>query len=156
MFPDNITIKIYDKIKNKSVVGIAAKIRLFSNNKNDYYFILPLSDDKGCIVITKRWLREEIKKEKNMFIMDYSSELEECKSQIEIIIPDKNSLLQEISAMNLYQDILDVSDEEILKYKNASNYKYMARSELFILNTLKSDIEISMFIEEQNTQRHEI
>lgn len=152
IFPDNITIKILDKIRNTSVAGIAAKVRLFSNHKNDYYFILPLSDDKGCIVITKRWLSEEIKKEKNMFIMDYSSELEDCKSQIEIIILDKNSLSRAISAMELYQDELDISDEDILKYKNASNYKYTARSEVFILDSSKSDIEINMSIEEQGIQ----
>lgn len=84
--------------------------------------------------------------------MDYSSELEDCKSQIEIIILDKNSLSRAISAMELYQDELDISDEDILKYKNASNYKYTARSEVFILDSSKSDIEINMSIEEQGIQ----
>lgn len=150
IFPDIIRIKIIDKMISKPVYGIAAKIRLFSNHKNDYYFMLPLSDYKGYIVITRRWLIEEIGKVKDMFIMDYSSELEDCKSQIEIIILDNNSLSQAISAMNLYKDILGFSDGDILKYKKANNYKYIAKSEMFILNSLKSDIEISMGIVKLN------
>jgi len=86
IFPDTLSIIICEKDTKKPIANIAAKIKLFANHKNDYNFILPLSDERGNITITKDWLNEEIRKEQALFVMDYSSGLDDCKSQIEISI----------------------------------------------------------------------
>ena len=125
IFPDIIKILFLDKDSNKQISNIAAKIKVFANHKNDYNFILPLSDEMGYIKITKDWLMEEIEKEQELFVMDYSSILEDCEPLIEISVLDIEALSRAVNAMYLFQDATGISDDDIAKYKNADNSKYV-------------------------------
>jgi len=62
-FPDIIRVLILDKNSKNPISNIATTIKLFASRKNNYSFVLPLSDENGSIIITKDLLAEEIKRE---------------------------------------------------------------------------------------------
>lgn len=144
-FPEIIRIIIIDMNSKKPISNIASTIKLFARHKNNYNFILPLSDEKGCITIPKDWFEEEIKKEQALFIMDYSSLLEDCKSQIEISVLNDETISRTVNAMYLYQDATGISDEEIAKFITADNSKYFSCVESIKIEKRKTlDIEIAL------------
>jgi len=128
IFPDTLSIMICEKDTENPIANIAAKIKLFANRKNDYNFVLPLSDERGNITITNDWLKVEIRKEQALFVMDYSSGLDDCKSQIEISVLDTEALSRAVYAMYLYQESIGTTDAEIERYKNAQNSKFFPQS----------------------------
>ncbi len=123
-FPKVIRLNIHDSDTGKPIEKIVLKIRLYANHKNDYNFILPPSKEDGSIVIAREWLEEEIKKEQSLFVMDYASDLNDCKPKFSLSILDISALNRAIDAMHLYQEALKISDEEIEKYKQTNNGKY--------------------------------
>lgn len=145
-FPDTITIKFINTIDCKPIPKIAAKIKLFAKSKNDYCFLLPLSDDNGIITVSKDWLADEIRKDKELFIMDYSSSLEDCRSQIEIIVLDRDSISRAISAMILFKEITAISNREIFKYKDASNEKFVDKNKSVLEEINEMTDMINIFI----------
>ncbi|WP_339061222.1 hypothetical protein [Tepidibacillus marianensis] len=145
IFPDTIKIFVLDKDTKRPISNIVTKIKLFASSKNDYNFILPLSDERGCINITKDWLKEEVRKEQVLFVMDYSSMLDDCKPQIEISVLDTEDLSRAANAMYLFQDAIGISNDEIAKYKNAENSKYFPCVENIKLENVKSlDVNIPL------------
>ena len=147
IFPDIINILVLDDTK-KPISNIAIKIKLFASHKNDYNFILPLSDERGSIKITRDWLDEEIRKEQTLFVMGYSSMLDDCKPQIEITVLGIEELSRAVTAMHLFQEAIGVSDDEISKYKNAGNSKYFSCIKIIKLEGVKSlDVDIMLKLE---------
>jgi hypothetical protein len=134
IFPDTLSITFCENNTKKPIINIAAKIKLFANNKNNYNFILPLSDERGNIAITQDWLREEVRKDQNLFVMDYLSSLDGCKSQIEISVLEVEALSRAVDAMYLYKDFTGINDAEITRYKNAQNAKYFPTCNIFKFN----------------------
>jgi len=154
LFPDTIKILIFDENSQKLIPNIATKIKLFASNKNDYNFILPLSDERGCIKIRKDWLEEEIRKEQALFIMDYSSMLEDCKPQIELSIFDAESVSRAANSMCLFQDVTGISDDEISKFRTADNSRYFPRVENIKLEGTKTlSIEILLKARGQHSEQ---
>ena len=123
-FPETINIFVIDENTRKPISKIATKIKLFASRKNDYHFILPLSDEKGCIEVTRDWLKQEILKEQALFVMDYSSMLDDCKPQVEISVLGDEDLSRAVNAMYLFQSTIGISADEIDNYKNANNSMY--------------------------------
>jgi|GEM_PF-6861422 len=145
IFPEKIKILFLDKNSKSPVPNIATKIKLFANHKNNYNFILPLSNKTGYIQITKEWLEGEIKKEQSLSIMDYSSMLEDCKPQIELSVLDAKAISRAANAMCLYQDASDISDDEISKFRAAGNSMYFPFVEIIKLDGKRTlDIEITL------------
>ncbi|MDI6618799.1 MAG: hypothetical protein QME45_09025 [Clostridiales bacterium] len=145
VFPDIINIIICENYTGNPIPNIATKIRLFANRKNDYNFILPLSDETGNITVTKDWLKEEIKKEQALFIMDYQSGLDDCKSQIEISVLDIESLSRAINAMYIYQEYTGITDTEIKRYKESQNSRFFSWANIIKLND-NSKLDINIYL----------
>lgn len=145
IFPETISIIICEKDTKNPIANIATKIKLYANHKNNYNFILPLSDKRGNVTITKDWLKEEIRKEQALFVMDYSSGLDDCKSQIEITVLDTEALSRAVDAMYLYQESIGTTDAEIEKYKSAQNSKFVSWSNVIkFYDNSKLDINIPL------------
>lgn len=127
------------------IPNIATIVKLFANRKNNYNFLLPLSDERGRISITKNWLEKEIEKEQALFIMDYSSLIEDCKNYLEICVISDEEIKKTVNAMNLYKEATGISDEEITKLKQADNNKYYPDVRYINLEGAKIlDIEIAL------------
>lgn len=105
-------------------------LKLFANHKNDYFLIPAISNREGIIEITKEWINEEIKNTRNLFIMDYSSTLDDCQPMIEIKIMNKNEIEKAINGMKLYKKYLKISDKEIKDLSKADNEKYILVSKV--------------------------
>lgn len=123
-FPDLIKVIIVDNETKNPISNIAIIIKLFANKKNDYTFIPPISNKGGIIEISRTWLDEEIEKTRNLFIMDYSSKLDDCKLKIEIKILNKEEVKRVTEYMLQWKDIEKISDIEIASLSKAINWKY--------------------------------
>jgi hypothetical protein len=143
-FPKVIRFKINDKETGKPIEKIVLEIRLYANHKNDYYFILPPSNVNGDIVISREWLEEEIKKDKALFIMDYASDLDDCKPKFSLSLLDISALNRAIDAMYLYQEALKISNNEIEKFKQTNNEKYDTKDLDFIADREEMNISIKL------------
>jgi len=143
-FPNIIKIKILDHITQAPVNAMVMKIRLFANQKNDYSFILPLSDRNGNIVITKKWLENEIEKEQRLFPMDYSSNLSNCKSEFILSILDEEAINRAITAMCLFQKATQISDEYINQYTQTSNWRYCSKELCLVAEGKDMDVLINV------------
>jgi len=148
-FPGIINIHLFDSNSKKAISNILVTIKLFAKHKNNYNFILPLSNEKGCIEITKNWIKEEIKKDQSLFVMDYSSTLEECASKIEIEVLSEEALSRTVNAMYLFQSVTGITDEEIHIIKKCDNFKYFPKTFCFILDDT-DNFEIEIFIESKD------
>lgn len=148
VFPDTISILVLDEDTKKPISNIAVKIKLIASHKNDYNFILPLSDERGKIKITRDWLDEKIRKEQALFVMDYSSMLDVCKPRIEISVLGIEELSRTVNAMHLFQEAIGISDDEISKYEYAGNSKYFPCIKNIKLEGVKSlDVDIPLKLE---------
>jgi len=145
IFPELIRVNIINKNSMDPIMNIAVSIKLFANHKNDYNFVLPLTDANGCIEIRKDWLEAEIKKDMALFVMDYFSTLEDCKLQIEISVLSDDALKRTIKAMYLFKDVTGISDEDISKYISADNHKYFPCVENIKLDS-RSIFDIDIFL----------
>jgi len=122
---EEITIKITEQEANTPVSNIALLMKIAAQQKNGYNIMLPLSDENGEIHITWGWLSTEIDKERNAFIMDYSSGLPDCGQVIELNLLSVEDMQKTISAMKMYQEILSLSNEDIEKYDRSSNWMFL-------------------------------
>lgn len=86
MFPDIIEIRVTDSATGEPVCGIALMLILFADRKNDYHLLPQLTDLAGITRIDRSWIEQEIEKNLNFSIMDYSSRLIDCKRKIGINI----------------------------------------------------------------------
>lgn len=142
-FPNIININIREKSTNEPIDKIAVKIQLYAQRKNDYIFLLPLSNNDGNIEISKNWIEGQIKKEQSIFIMDYASNLDECKSKFSLTILDRLDLQKAIDGMILYQHAFGIEDKEIEGYKQANNEKYDCKKRLDFL-TKQGEMKITI------------
>jgi hypothetical protein len=145
-FPNLIKIQIIDENNKKLVSNIAIIIRLYAKRKNDYYFSF-LSDNIGIVETPKLILQKKILQEKSMFIMDYSSDLEDCKLKIGIGIMSTDEIAHTIYYMNNVKRYLEYDQKDIVKYSNSENYRYESVNKIFYLNKL-TDMNITFTIKQ--------
>lgn len=132
-FPDIIRVKVTDSMVGDPVCNVILNIMLFANHKNNYGFPLPLTNIKGIVEITKEWLSENVEQTRSIFIMDFSSTLEDCQPRFEIKIYDKDKTIGLIQAQKQYQKTLGISQKQINGYEHADNYKYCYAAKQFEL-----------------------
>jgi len=120
-FPLQIIIKAIESKSQKTVPDLIFQMTLFAEHKNNYSFILPKTDQKGEVVVTKEWIEKEIEKERNLFVMDYSSKLDECKKHIEIKLLNHDEIQKSIIGLNTYKNVLKIKEEYITSLNINSN-----------------------------------
>lgn len=131
-FPNLIKILIIDENSKKPASSIAISIRLFAKRKNDYYFTF-ISDNDGIIELHKSILQKKIIQEKSMYIMDFSSDLEDCELKLEIGIMNTEEITHIIDYLNQIKRFPEYNQIDIDKYTNLQNYKYDAVCRTFDL-----------------------
>ncbi|MBE5968404.1 MAG: hypothetical protein E7255_15870 [Lachnospiraceae bacterium] len=136
-FADNIEISIVNVETARPIPNIAIYVRLFAKHKNDY-FMTYISNESGKIIINKSELLSEIVKYKDMFPMDYSSDLEDCTSNIEIVLMQKSDITNKIKTMREWKDLLNIQNDEIAKLENVKNELYFPISKIIELGGRKS------------------
>jgi hypothetical protein len=83
-FPDQLTVVASDRRTGAPVANVALLLRLFAARKNDYGVGPLISDEKGEAVFARVECEFAIRRSKEMFLMDYHDNLEDCRPFIEI------------------------------------------------------------------------
>jgi hypothetical protein len=130
IFPNAIMIKILNNDDMNPIPNIAIKVKLFTKHKNDYYLIPEVSNSEGIIKISREWINNEIEKIKKLFSMDYSSELNDCELKIEIRIISGDEVIQAITSLNDWKNVIKTSGNQINNLAKAENKKFRPVSKL--------------------------
>jgi hypothetical protein len=133
IFPDNIKIIIINKDNEEPIPNIAVSIKLFATSKNDYGFILPFSNYHGIININKEWLLNKIKEERDFFVMDYSSNLDDCQPRFKLDVLDSDAIQRALKAQKLYKPYFGFTQETIDALLKVDNSKFTPVSEIIEL-----------------------
>jgi hypothetical protein len=133
LFPDHYLIRIIEKETQKPISDIVMRVTLFASQKNNYHFIPALSDENGMVQFSKTWIESEIDKMMNLFIMDYSSGLEDCSPEIEIEVMGVEDIKKAAEVMNTFKKYFHYSKAEIEKISMADNFKYKPVSKRIVV-----------------------
>lgn len=133
-FPKKITIKVVEDEKKIPIPNIAISMKLYAKHKNNYNLIPPVSNNEGIINITKEWLEKEINKLRNLFIMDYASNLDDCDYKIRIAILSNDEIKKSVNGMKIYKEALNISDLEIESLLDARNKYYQTTTKIIEFN----------------------
>lgn len=146
MFPEIIKISIVDTTTKCPIEGILVRMHLFANRKNDYYIDPKVSDSNGQIIVNKKWVWEKVLEIINSSIMDYSSNLDDCKQYIEIAIIDTEAINRALEGIKVWWGALKSPQEDIDNLEKAKNAAYKPISKIVHFNN--SD-ELEVVIETQ-------
>ncbi len=102
VFPELLRVHLLEEEPRTPIQKIAIKITFFAPLKNNYSITPCLSDSEGNINISKEWVIKSLQEIRNMFVMDYSSSLEECAPFVTIESLSENEVLKLISGMKNY------------------------------------------------------
>ena len=133
-FPNNLRIIIRDESYKEPIARIAVTLVVFSKRRNDYYLGLPLSDSQGIIEVTKVWVENAIGFLRNLFIMDYSSTLEECSPQVLLDVMSNDQIERAKSAMKLHgaeEGGLDIA--YTARDLENTNNRYYENQEIYVM-----------------------
>jgi hypothetical protein len=136
-FPITVRIKVLDDISGNPIPNIVVGIRLFANYKNNYGFVLPISNSNGIIEFNKDWLNQQIDKERNFFIMDFSSRLDDCKPRFEFYTYAGEKIQALIKAQQLYKDSFNIPQVFIDQLSLVDNFKYQPLTQMIELHREK-------------------
>jgi hypothetical protein len=134
IFPDKIKVIITNTDTGKPIPNIAVSLSLFAKHKNNYYPMLPISNNSGIIEFDKEWINGKIFENRSIFVMDYSSDLEDCYPKFEFEIPDNEAIKRAIKAKTAYKKALKIPQKDIDALSNVDNYKYIPISKVIELH----------------------
>jgi hypothetical protein len=83
-FPDKLTVGVRERGTGVPVQGVAIILVLFAARKNDYYVGPLITSENGRVDFTRAECETAIKRAQEMFIMDYSGDLEGCRPVIDV------------------------------------------------------------------------
>lgn len=143
IFPNVIKVIIIDGDTGNSLSNIVLGIHLYASRKNDYNFTLPLSDKNGTILISKEWLINQVNIQKELAIMDYSSDLEDCLPKLKFDVLNTKEIKNVLYAWSLYKIYLGIKQENIDALLKAENYLYTPMTKIIEL-TGEKKIEVNL------------
>jgi hypothetical protein len=83
-FPDKLTVGVRDLGTGVPAQGVAIILVLFAARKNDYYVGPLITNENGWVEFTRAECEAAIERAQEMFIMDYSGDLESCRPVIDV------------------------------------------------------------------------
>ncbi len=140
-FPDILAVRILDENDETPVQGIAVMLTLFARKKNDYHMIPQLSDAQGWIQIRREWVERQVEIDRNLFIMDYASSVEECSEGVELRVMSEDEIRRAISAMQTYRGVLGNSIVGPIDLENASNSQFQSQRVVVNLNRPEENVK---------------
>jgi len=134
-FPEKVDFKLIDHLAHQAVINVAISLKLYAARKNDYFVEPIISDQQGIVAVSRADCLQEIKNSRNFYLMDYSSNLEEClpKVTLEIMSPEQIRIAIEEMKKNaaFYKDYWNCSEDFLKRLENVSNNEYMSDSFVF-------------------------
>jgi len=100
--PQKIKIKILEKISLLPVPGVYFEIELIAQFKNNYFIGPFITDSFGESIITKDIIIQQINRDKDFYMMDYASDIDDCDDEIIIHVLSGESIRQKINNVKKY------------------------------------------------------
>ncbi|MDP8219101.1 MAG: hypothetical protein P9M03_10285 [Candidatus Theseobacter exili] len=146
-FPQKIIFRFIEQRTGELIQGLVVSLTLFAKIKNNYHVGPKFSDLNGTVSFSIEELKDEISNAKNMFIMDYKSNLEECSRFIEIKVMSSENIESLILARKKYfskDPIYKLSDEQVEQLRNSKNKEYLPLAKKIDVSTVKDDENITI------------
>ncbi|MGA2376091.1 MAG: hypothetical protein ABSF72_11270 [Candidatus Sulfotelmatobacter sp.] len=83
-FPEELTIIVQDQETGRPVDKVAVRLAIVATRKSNYSVGPLITDEKGEVVFTRAHCEFAIRTARDMFLMDYQDNLEECRPFVEI------------------------------------------------------------------------
>lgn len=129
-----ITLRFLNQSDNKPIQGIAIRVTLFSKHKNNYRLIPAKSDADGYIILEEAYLSSYIEKTKSMYVMDYSSNLDDCEDNIEISTLTNEEAVNYAENRNILTRFFGIEPSQILSIRENINHNYKGLTKTIKLN----------------------
>ncbi len=130
-FPNRVTFRLFDSKRGVSASNVAVSLVLYARKKNDYFVGPKITDKNGKVVFEKRECIKEIENSKKIYLMDYSSNLEDCSPKISIKIKPRNEINFAVENMrklrDIYKDYWDCSEKFLKALQKTDNDRYVSR-----------------------------
>ena len=133
-FPERIEISLINRNNNNPIEKVIGLVTLFANHKNNYSIYTPLSDKDGSIIITKGWLEKQMYLEASTAIMDYSSNLQDCKPYVEFNIVSNDRINIAIESLKVWATIVTDYQTDLNNLLLARNQEYSPCTEMVQIN----------------------
>jgi hypothetical protein len=144
-FPDELIIRVVEQGTKKPQPGIALLLTLRARFKNDYNYPV-LTGPDGRAIVSKRRVLESIDLDRRLFLMDYSSSLEECGSSLRIQVCSQEEVERMVEAMRTWQKASGILDEEIESFRRSLNRRFSPVDQEVVLDTpsMEAHVEIEV------------
>ena len=131
-FPESVTFKLIDKDGKVPVKNIAVLLILYAHKKNNYSIEAKISDNNGELIFTKQDCLKGIESSRKFYLMDYTSNLEECLPRVSIELISKETiefvLKDRKENKDIYLGFWDCSEEYLNALNSTDNDKYIAKA----------------------------
>lgn len=125
-FPNELKIRLLENDINCPIPKIVLLLTVYARSKNDYHLGPQPSDAEGVITVSRDWVKHAIEYQRNTFLMDYVTPMEDCWPSIRIKVMASDEISRAISAMKLYG--IEMGDattaRTIPDMENAANSNY--------------------------------
>lgn len=150
-FPKNVFFRLVDSKTGEKIPNLAVSLILYAAKKNNYYVGPKISDKEGVVIFRKEDCLKEIESSKKVYLMDYTSSLEECLPKISVRIKPKNEIditvKKLLSLKDIYKKYWDCSEQYLNALTSTNNSVYISKTydfnetDIFINRTLEIPVE---------------
>ncbi len=133
-FPRRLMIKFIDSVSKKPIEKLFIYLMLFARQKNNYSTGPFITNKDGIVVVTIAQLKKEIKNQQALYIMDYKSNINDCKESFLVKVASNKEVAFFLDDYHKSKDTYRKywnSTDEFLKTLSASvNSKYRMKKVL--------------------------
>ena len=131
-FPEQVTFQFLDEKTKQPIPNLVILLTLFAHHKNDYDVGPEFTDKDGLVAFSRDDCLKSIQESKEMFLMDYSSSLEQCLPKVLLKIMSQDEIESCIEARQKYKSLFesacDCSEEFFQRLRSSINRRYRADS----------------------------
>ena len=133
MFPDVLKIRVIDQATDLAISYVALMLTIFARRKNDYHFPVATRTD-GFATITVADIRQSISEDQKLFLMDYASDLDDCKTELQIDVCAEEEIQTTVDAMEKFKSVRKFPETIIDEFRHSVNKLYHPTSVKIVLN----------------------
>lgn len=140
-FPSKLSIEFVDVQSSHPIKNLVIFFTLFAKEKNNYTIGPFLSNKEGRCIIVRDKVKQDIKSSQSMYVMDYKSQLEECKDEFTVHIASIQQIKFFLEDYKKYQEVYkkywNYSEDFLSEVKSNTNSIYKEQEFLVDLSNLE-------------------
>lgn len=140
-FPEQVAFQFLDEKTQQPIPNLVLLLTLLAHRKNDYDVGPEFTDKNGLVVFSRNDCLKSIADSKEMFLMDYSSSLEQCLPKVLLKIMSQEEIESCIEVRRKYKSLFessaDCSEEFFQRLRSSANVNYRADTFTFTEEELR-------------------